>query len=55
MVPGYDSDTGSSLSQAADLVVFDATVHHSDTQITAGVEYSGLLETIRRETTRTYK
>ncbi len=52
VVPGYDSNTGSSLSQAADLVVFDAAVHHCDSQTTAGVEYLGLLETIKREATR---
>lgn len=45
MVPGYDGNASSSLSQAADLVVFDAAVHHCDLQTAAGVENSGLLET----------
>lgn len=52
MVPGYDGNTGSSLSQAADLVVLDAAVDHCDSQTTAGVEYSGLLETDKGEITR---
>lgn len=52
MVPRYDSDTGSSLSQAADLVVFDTAVDHSDPQTTGGVENSGLLETIGGEVSR---
>lgn len=46
VVPGYDSNAGSPLSQAADLVVLDATVHHGDPQPSAGIENSGLLVTI---------
>lgn len=49
MVPGHHSNTGSSLSQAADLVVFNAAVHHCDSQITAGIKYFGLLNTITEE------
>lgn len=45
VVPGYHSNAGSPLSQAADLVVLDATVHHCDPQTSAGVENSGFLET----------
>lgn len=52
VVPRYDSDAGSSLSQAADLVVFDAAVDHCDPQTTGGVENSRLLETINGEVTK---
>lgn len=50
VVPGYHGNAGSPLSQAADLVVLDATVHHCDPQTSAGVEDSGLLETKAKET-----
>lgn len=55
VVPGYHSNTGSSLSQAADLVVFDAAVHHCDSQTTTGVEYSRLLTTNKRKCNQTNK
>lgn len=44
VVPGDDSNTGPPLSQAADLVVLDAAVHHCDTQTPTGVKNLGLLK-----------
>lgn len=49
VVPGYDSDPGSSLSQAADLVVLDAAVHRCDAKAAGGVEHFWLLQAIERE------
>lgn len=49
VVPGYDGNTGSPLSQAADLVVLDATVHHCDPQTSTRVENSGLLVMIKEK------
>lgn len=42
-VPGDHSNSGPSPSQAADLVVLDAAVHHCDAQTPAGVEDPRLL------------
>lgn len=50
VVPGYKGDAGAPLSQAADLVVLDATVHHCDPHTSTGVENSGLLGTKAKET-----
>lgn len=48
VVPGHYSNAGSSLSQAADLVVLDATVHHCDTKAAARIEHVWLLETTKQ-------
>lgn len=48
-VPGDNSDPSPSPSQAADLVVLDATVDHCYAQTPAGVEDPGLLGGVERE------
>lgn len=50
VVPGYNRNAGFPLSQAADLVVLDATVHYCDPHPSARVENSGLLGAKAKET-----